>query len=175
MLREFDPMEAKQFLKAGYFVSISNSRGPQTLKLQEHESGAKAMNTEEALADADIVVLAVPMASIRALEPLVKVKIQPSATVIDTCNYYPSRDGRIQELDDGMPDSVWVSQTLAVPVVKALNNIIADNMVTSTREKGSAKRVTLPVSGDDSKALDTVAVTLASIAISFGSGSETCI
>ena len=46
--------------------------------------------------------------------------------VIDTDNYYPGmRDPRIPEIDEGMPESVWVSRQIGVPVIKAYNNILA--------------------------------------------------
>lgn len=48
--------------------------------------------------------------------------------VIDTCNYHPElRDGRIDVLDRGMPDSEWVARHLGHPVVKAFSWLVLDN------------------------------------------------
>lgn len=147
---------ATQLAHAGYSVSISNSRGPDSLHNIERITGAKAMNTEEAVSEADIVILAVPMSGIIPLQPILQPSMRPGTILIDACNYYPSRDGNIQLLDEGMTESVWISKTLSLPVVKALNNIIALNIAPSARPKSSPQRVALPVAGDDDKSVTVV-------------------
>lgn len=148
---------AKVLVKAGHSVSLSNSRGPETLRQQEKETGAKAANVKEAVAEADIVVLAVPTGNLQSVYSTLQASLLRSdAILLDACNYYPSRDGRVGDLDKGLPDSVWVSQNVSAPVVKAFNSIIAANIVTSARAKDSSDtRVALPVSADDSTALKT--------------------
>lgn len=42
------------------------------------------------------------------------------------------RDGRIDAIDRGMPDSQWVVQQIGRPVIKAFNNIFAKSLL----EKG---------------------------------------
>lgn len=149
---------AKILVKGGHSVSISNSRDPNTLRQQEIETGAKAADVKEAVAEADVVVLAVPTGNLQSVYPILQASsVRAGAIVLDACNYYPSRDGRVEELDKGLPDSVWVSQSVSAPVAKAFNNIIAANIVTSARTKGaSSERVGLPVSADDSMTLETV-------------------
>jgi 8-hydroxy-5-deazaflavin:NADPH oxidoreductase len=53
----------------------------------------------------------------------------PSDTVIvDAGNYYPRhRDGRIDAIEQGKTESRWVAEVLGHPVVKAYNNIWADD------------------------------------------------
>lgn len=147
---------AKQLVVSGHSVTISNSRGPESLRREEQQTGAKAMDAEKAAIEADIVVLATPMDSILYLQPMLQSSLRSGTVLLDTSNYYPARDGRIESLDNGMPDSVWVSTTLSFPVVKAFNNIIADNMVESARARGSPERAALPVSGDDNKAVAVI-------------------
>jgi predicted dinucleotide-binding enzyme len=73
--------------------------------------------------------------------------------VVDTGNYYPrQRDGRIEAIEAGMPESTWVAQQLGRPVIKAFNNIYASHLLESGRPKGAAGRIALPVSGDDQAA-----------------------
>ena len=74
------------------------------------------------------------------------------AVVVDTGNYYPSRDGRIAELEDGVPESAWVARVLGVPVVKAFNNIFATSLATRGVPAGTPGRVALSVAGDDPRA-----------------------
>lgn len=147
---------AIQLIHAGYSVSISNSRGLDSLYEIERTTGAKAVNIERAVSEADVVVLAVPMSGILTLQPILQPCMHPGIILIDACNYYPSRDGNIEPLDEGMTESVWTSKTLSFPVVKALNNIIALNIAPSARPKGSPQRVALPVAGDDGKYVTVV-------------------
>ncbi|KAL6823265.1 hypothetical protein V8C40DRAFT_247652 [Trichoderma camerunense] len=147
---------ATQLIHAGNSVSVSNSRGPDSLRDVERTTGAKGMNTKRAVSEADVVILAVPMSGILPLQPLLQTSLRPSTILIDACNYYPTRDGNIQPLDEGMVESVWMSNTFSHPVVKALNNIVALNIASSAKPKGSPKRVALPVSGDDDKSVAVV-------------------
>lgn len=147
---------ATQFVLAGHSVSISNSRGPESLKQAESLTGATASDVDRAVTVADVVVLAVPSSKIVSLQPILRASLRQGTVLIDTCNYYPSRDGNIESLDHGMPDSVWVSETLSFPVIKAFNGIIASNIVTNANPKGSPKRSALPVAGDNDRAITVV-------------------
>ena len=143
---------AKLLVKHGYQTSISNSRGPETLRPLEQQTGATAMEVKAAVALADVVVLAVPLDSIPRLQPIFQASLRPEAVVIDSGNYYPARDGHIKALDEGQTDTEWVSLTLEVQAVKVFNNIIADNIHLDSRPTGSPQRVALTVSGDNKKA-----------------------
>ena len=73
--------------------------------------------------------------------------------VVDTGNYYPrERDGRIEAIEAGWPESRWVAQQLGRPVIKAFNNIYARHLLEFGRPKGTAGRIALPVAGDDEAA-----------------------
>ncbi|KAL7929184.1 hypothetical protein V8C35DRAFT_200353 [Trichoderma chlorosporum] len=147
---------AKQLVDAGNSVTISNSRGPESLHDVERITGAQAKDVEKAISKADIVILAVPLTGILPLQPILRTSMRPNTVLIDVCNYYPSRDGNIRLLDEGMPESVWVSETLSFPVIKAWNNIIALNIGFSAKPKGASKRVALPVAGDDERSVAIV-------------------
>ncbi|KAL7941456.1 hypothetical protein V8C42DRAFT_335185 [Trichoderma barbatum] len=147
---------AKQLIHVGNSVSISNSRGPDSLYEVERTTGAKAKEIKQAVSEADIVILAVPMSGILPLQPVLQASIRHGTILIDICNYYPSRDKNIQLLDEGMAESVWMSKTLSFPVTKALNNIIALNIAHSAKPKGSSNRVALPVAGDDDTSVAVV-------------------
>jgi 8-hydroxy-5-deazaflavin:NADPH oxidoreductase len=70
--------------------------------------------------------------------------------VVDTGNYYPrQRDGRIEAIEAGTPESRWVEQQLGRPVVKAFNNIFARHLLEFGRPAGTPERIALPVAGDD--------------------------
>ena len=72
--------------------------------------------------------------------------------MIDTGNYYPSRDGRIAAIEDGQPESAWVAEQIGRPVIKAFNNIYFKSLLENGRRKGTADRIALPVAGDPGEA-----------------------
>jgi predicted dinucleotide-binding enzyme len=81
---------------------------------------------------------------------------QPDTVVVDTGNYYPQRDGRIDAIESGTTESRWVSGELGRPVVKAFNNIYAKHLLENGRPAGDRNRIALPVAGDDPAAKKVV-------------------
>ena len=67
---------------------------------------------------------------------------------MDTSNYYPLRDGHIKALDAGQVQSVWVSEQLGRPIVKAWNSIYMDSFARLNTPKGSPDRIAIPVAAD---------------------------
>jgi 8-hydroxy-5-deazaflavin:NADPH oxidoreductase len=141
----------------GYNVVISNSRGPETLSdlVKELGPNARAATVVDAARAGDIVVVTIPLKSIRSVpvEPLI------GKVVIDTNNYYPERDGHIPELDN---ESTTTSELLQsrLPqskVVKAFNHIYAAQLTTDGRPAGTKNRRALVIAGDDPAAKAVVA------------------
>ena len=145
---------ARHLVPLGHRVSIANSRGPASLESLAAEIGATAVTAEEAARARDMVIIAVPEKAVPALPR--DVLSASSAVVVDTGNYYPARDGRIDEIEDGLAESVWVAQVLGVPVVKAFNNIFAQHLATRGVPAGTPGRICLPVAGDDLRAKEAV-------------------
>jgi 8-hydroxy-5-deazaflavin:NADPH oxidoreductase len=80
-----------------------------------------------------------------------------NVVVVDTGNYYPrQRDGHIEGIEGGLPESRWVEQQLGRPVIKAFNNIFARHLLERGRPAGTKGRIALPVAGDDAKAKGVV-------------------
>jgi predicted dinucleotide-binding enzyme len=148
---------ARQAVKHGYDVVLSNSRGPETLAplVAELGSRARAATVREAAAAGDIVVVTIPLKNIAA------VPTAPLAgkIVIDTNNYYPQRDGNIPELDR---ESTTTSELLqshlpSSRVVKAFNHIQAAAITSDSLPAGAANRRALVIAGDDADAKAVVA------------------
>src|SRR4051794_85070 len=112
----------------GHQVLIANSRGPASLAALAAETGATAATVEQAARAQDVVIVAIPEKAVPQLPG--DILVATSAVVVDTGNYYPSRDGRIAEIEDGLTDSEWVARVLGCPVVKAFNNIGAASLAT---------------------------------------------
>lgn len=149
---------AARLVALGHDVTISNSRGPNSLRDIEARTGAKALSIAEALRKAELAIVAIPSGRIPSLRDVVQASLPVDAILIDVGNYYPVRDGHIDELDRGAPESAWVSAQLGRPVIKAFNNIVADSLISRARPNGAADRVALPVAGDDDQARSDVMV-----------------
>jgi predicted dinucleotide-binding enzyme len=133
----------------GHDVSVANSRGPETLRDLAAETGANAVTVAEAARDQDLVVVTIPEKNVPGLPSDLFVGTGDDVVVVDTGNYYPRRrDGRIDEIEDGMVESRWVEQQLGRPVVKAFNNIYAQHLLEKGRPTGIHGRIALPVCGD---------------------------
>jgi len=141
---------ARHLTGLGHQVSIANSRGPASLAALAAETGAAAAMVEQAARAQDVVIVAVPETAVPRL-PRDILAASP-AVVVDTGNYYPSRDGRIAEIEDGLTDSEWVARVLGVPVVKAFNNIVAPSLATRGVPAGTPGRICLSVAGDQPRA-----------------------
>jgi len=148
----------RQYSKAGHSVKMANSSGAEKLKNIALETGASAVTLTEVVTDVDVIVITIPLIGIIKLPQLLIKNTSANTTIIDTCNYYPIRDGIIEDIEDGMPESVWVSNQLQRPVIKAYNNILYRSLVNSGLAKGTTSRIALPISGDDKQSKDLVSI-----------------
>jgi predicted dinucleotide-binding enzyme len=107
----------------------------------------------EAARAGEVVIVTIPEKDIPNLPAKLFVGTPVSAVIVDTGNYYPrQRDGRIEAIEAGTPESRWVEQQLGRPVIKAFNNIYAQHLLERGRPAGSSGRMALPVAGDDATA-----------------------
>lgn len=147
---------ARRLAALGHDVSVANSRGPETLAELAKESGAKAVTIADASRGKEVVIVTIPEKNIPMLPKNLFADLPKSAVIVDTGNYYPRRDGRIDAIESGTTESRWVSQQLGRPVVKAFNNIYAQHLLERGRPKGASDRIALPVAGDDVRAKNVV-------------------
>jgi predicted dinucleotide-binding enzyme len=137
----------------GHEVRVANSRGPDSLADLARETGARAVDVRGAVRDADLVVVTIPLRKVPDLPRDLFAGAAPDLVVVDTNNYYPrQRDGRIDAIEGGTPESRWVEQHLGRKVVKAFNNIYAQHLLEKGQPPGSSGRIALPVAGDDAAA-----------------------
>jgi len=139
----------RHFRRIGHSVVFANSRGPETLSDLARETGATPVSITKAAEQVDCLIISVPMKSVPLLPNGLLSHLPASVPIIDTGNYYPLRDGRISEIDEGMIESEWTSHVLGRPVLKAFNNITAYSLAKKALAKGSKNRVALPVSGNE--------------------------
>ena len=135
---------------AGHDVKVANSRGPETIGGDVLAFGGRAVSTAEAVADVEVVILSIPLNRIAEVAPLIGA-LSAETVVVDTSNYYPQRDGAIDALDAGQPESLWVAEQLGRPIVKAWNAIGSDSFAKKGKPAGSADRLAIPVAADSDK------------------------
>lgn len=116
------------------------------------ETGAHAVTVREAARAGEVVIVAIAEGRIPDLPKDLFKGVPESVVVVDTGNYYPQRDGRIRDIENGMPESRWVAEQLGRPVIKAFNNIRAQHLMEKGRPAGASGRIALPVAGDDERA-----------------------
>jgi predicted dinucleotide-binding enzyme len=154
---------ARLSLAAGHRVVLSNSRGPETLHDLVAELGplATAATATQAAEAGDLVVVSIPVKAIGD----VPAKPLAGKPVLDTGNYYPQRDGRIEVLDNGVLTSSGLLQRYLpdAHVVKVFNNIYYKHLESLTRPSGAPDRTALPIAGDDAAAKAAVTAYLDAI------------
>ncbi len=148
----------RQYSRAGHNVKMANSSGIEKLKSLALETGASAVKLADVVTDVDVIVITIPLIGILKLPQHLFKNTSANTTIIDTCNYYPIRDGIIKDIEDGMPESVWVSNQLQRPVIKAYNSILYRSLVNSGLPKGAASRLALPIAGDNKESKDLVSI-----------------
>ncbi|MEI8083890.1 MAG: NAD(P)-binding domain-containing protein [Actinomycetes bacterium] len=137
---------------AGHRVLLANSRGPESLRelVAKLGPGVQAATVAGAAAS-EAVVVTVPLRAVTELEP----EQFAGKIVIDTCNYYPQRDGVFAQLEDGTINSseLVAAHLSQSTVIKAFNTIYFQRLTDEgSPELPMDQRLAIPVAGDNSAA-----------------------
>jgi predicted dinucleotide-binding enzyme len=151
------PVIARAAVEAGYHVSIAASGDPVRIALITRVlvPGAEPQWAANAVADADVVVLAIPIHRFAAFDPaLVAGKV-----VVDVMNYWPPVDGLQAMFEDRTRGSSEIVQERLAEstVIKTLNHLGYHQLDEERRPEGSTERRAVGVAGDDPAAVDVVA------------------
>jgi 8-hydroxy-5-deazaflavin:NADPH oxidoreductase len=138
---------ALKLSEAGHAVEVANSRGPESIGVDVLRSGAKAVTAEEAVLDKEVIILSIPLHRLPEIAPLLT-GLSNETVVIDTSNYYPVRDSKIESIEAGQVESLWVQEQLGRPVAKAWNAIGSDSFARKGVPAGSPNRIAIPVAAD---------------------------
>ena len=154
------PVIARLALRAGYPVAIAASGDPDDIALITELviPGAEPRWASDAAADADTVVLAMPLHRFGDVNP----GLLAGKLVIDAMNYWPASDGVLAAFEDGASNGHGSSEIVArrlagSAVVKALNHIGYHELEDRARPAGAPDRRAAGVAGDDPAAVAAVA------------------
>ncbi|MFD5342023.1 NADPH-dependent F420 reductase [Streptomyces hawaiiensis] len=142
---------AAKLSTAGHDVQVADARGPEAVRAEVLESGARAAELADAVQGRQVIVLATPFGVAGKLAGLFA-SAPAETVVIDTSNYYPHLSGQIGAVDDGEVESVWNAEQLGRPVVKAWNAALAETQRTRGVPAGTPGRIAIPVAGDSEEA-----------------------
>jgi predicted dinucleotide-binding enzyme len=157
---DFAQAFAKQALKAGHKVKLSNSRGPESLREIVSRLGPRAIAaTRNEAAACEMVLLAVPWDNVP--ETLANLPRWKNQILIDGTNPFHGKAGKFTLADVGNLSTSQFIAALApgARVVKALNTMIVPNLEAEPIVNG-ARRVAF-ISADDDGAKKQVETLLA--------------
>jgi predicted dinucleotide-binding enzyme len=149
------PVIARLAIAAGYQVAIAASGDPEDLALITELviSGAEPRWASDTVADADIVVLAIPLHRFLDVDP----GRLTGRLVVDAMNYWPASDGVLSAFEDGGSSEIVAGRLAGSAVVKALNHIGYHELEDRTRPAGAPDRGAAGVAGDDPAAVAAIA------------------
>src|ERR1700752_4445276 len=151
------PVIARLAIRAGYPVTIADAGDPADLSLIAELliPGAQPRWAADAVSDADIVVLAIPLHRFLTVDPATF----GGKLVIDAMNYWPSGDRLLREFEDTAAGSSEIVATRlgGSVVVKTLNHIGYPELEATAGPAGSADRRAAGIAGDDAAALRAAA------------------
>jgi predicted dinucleotide-binding enzyme len=141
------PVIARLAIRAGYPVAIATSGDPEDIALITELviPGAQPRWAADAVADADMVVLAIPLHRFGDIDP----ELLDGKLVVDAMNYWPASDGVLKAFEDGGSSEIVAGRLAGSAVVKALNHIGYHELEDLARPAGAPDRRAGGVAGDD--------------------------
>src|SRR4051794_5255757 len=116
---------SKKLVKNGHDVKIADARGIE--RLEGKKLTGIPVSIEDVITNIDVLIISIPFHVMPSIRNIVD-KVGEGVIVVDTSNYYPFRDNKIEEIENGMVESVWVSNQLGRPIIKAFNNLLAHTL-----------------------------------------------
>jgi 8-hydroxy-5-deazaflavin:NADPH oxidoreductase len=143
---------ARAAVNAGYDVHVAGSGPAEDIALLTEIviPGARAMTAADAVREADIVVVAVPLSKHRSIDPT----SLTGKIVIDAMNYWAPVDGVLEDFETGDASSseIVARHFSGSRVVKTLNHIGYHDLEAHATPPGTPRRRALAVASDDEAA-----------------------
>lgn len=139
---------AEKFSQAGHHVKVTNTRAMPELEKIAAGLGATAATIQDVVKDVDAIIFSMPFNAYKDLPKDLLKEVPGDVVVMDTSNYYPFRDGEINELEQ-MSESEYISGILNRPLVKVFNNILEGTLKHKGKTAGAEARVAISIAGDN--------------------------
>ena len=149
------PVIARLAVSAGYPVAVAGRGDPADIELVAEliMPGARPQWAADAVADAGIVVLAIPLHRFAEVDP----RLLSGKLVVDAMNYWPTSDGAIDAFEQGASSEIVAGRLAGAAVIKALNHIGYHELEDRARPPGAPDRRAAGVAGDDPAAVAAIA------------------
>ncbi|MGG6362542.1 NADPH-dependent F420 reductase [Peribacillus frigoritolerans] len=137
---------SKKLVKNGHDVKIADARGIE--HLEGKELAGTPVLIEDVITNIEVLIISLPLTALPSIRNIIE-QVGEEVIVVDTSNYYPSRDQKIAEMENGMVESDWVSNQLGKPIIKAFNNLLAHTLENEGTPKGTSGRIAMAIAGND--------------------------
>lgn len=137
---------SKKLVKNGHDVKIADARGIE--RLEGKELAGTPVRLEDAIKNIEVLIISLPIEAMPSIRNIID-QVEEEVIIVDTSNYYPFRDGKIKEIENGMVESVWVSNQLGRPIIKAFNNLLAHTLENEGTPEGTSGRIAIAIAGND--------------------------
>ncbi|MEI2393580.1 NAD(P)-binding domain-containing protein [Priestia megaterium] len=138
---------SKKLVKNGHDVKIADARGIE--RLEGKELTGTPVSVEDVITNIDVLIISIPFYALPSIRHVVD-KVGEEVVVVDTSNYAPFiRDNKIEEIENGMVESVWVSNQLGRPIIKAFNNLLTYTLENEGTPEGTSGRIAIAIAGND--------------------------
>ncbi|QNK48904.1 NAD(P)-binding domain-containing protein [Brevibacterium sp. PAMC23299] len=137
---------SKKLVKNGHDVKIADARGIE--HLEGKELAGTPVLIEDVMTNIEVLIISLPLTALPSIRNIIE-QVGEEVIVVDTSNYYPSRDQKIAEIENGMVESDWVSNQLGKPILKAFNNLLAYTLENEGTPEGTSGRIAMAIAGND--------------------------
>ena len=139
---------AQKFSQAGHHVKVTNTRAMPELEKIAAGLGVAAATIQDVVKDVDAIIFSMPFNAYKDLPKDLLKAVPENVVVMDTSNYYPFRDGEINELEQ-ISESEYISGILNRPLVKVFNNMLEGTLKYKGKPAGAEERVAISIAGDN--------------------------
>lgn len=137
---------SKKLVKNGHDVKIADARGIE--HLEGKELAGTPVLIEDIMTNIEVLIISLPLTALPSIRNIIE-QVGEEVIVVDTSNYYPRRDQKIAEIENGMVESDWVSNQLGKPIIKAFNNLLAYTLENEGTPEGTSGRIAMAIAGND--------------------------
>lgn len=137
---------SRKLVKNRHDVKIADVRGIE--RLDGKEIAGTPVRVEDVITNIDVLIISIPVNVMPSIRNILD-KAGEEVIAVDTSNYYPYRDNKIEEIENGIVESIWVSNQLGRSIIKAFNNQLAYTLENKGTPEGTSGRIAMAIAGNN--------------------------